>query len=83
MALISNLVHGTPLSYKDPCKFSFAHGGKDGWPHPVDFTTYNNSIDFLKNAIKEARLKDKSRYNALRRLNRFNQEALRNLKSIM
>jgi len=79
LALISNLVHGTPLSWKDPVKYSFAHGGKDGWPHPVDFKTFNNSINFLKTAIKGSRLKDKSRYKALRRLNNFNQEILKNI----
>jgi uncharacterized protein len=80
LALISNLIHGTPLSWKDPCKFSFTHGGKDGWPEPVDQKRYNHSIDFLNNSIKDARLNDRNRLRALRRLNRFNEEIIRNLK---
>jgi hypothetical protein len=80
LALISNLVHGTPLSWKDPCKFSFTHGGKDGWPEPVDQKRYNNSIEFLDNAIKDARLNNRNRLRALKRLNSFNQGVLRGLK---
>jgi hypothetical protein len=36
LALASELVHGTPATMRDPARFSFAHGGKDGTPFPVD-----------------------------------------------
>jgi len=32
LALISELVYGVKYSVKDPARFSFAHGGKDGFP---------------------------------------------------
>src|SRR5439155_3391694 len=35
LSLVSEVVHGTPASMRDPARFSFAHGGKDGTPFPV------------------------------------------------
>ena len=29
-------VYETPVSLRDPASYSFAHGGKDGYPYPVD-----------------------------------------------
>src|SRR6202008_4545731 len=41
LALASELVHGTAASLRDPARFAFAHGGKDGTPFPVDKVTYD------------------------------------------
>lgn len=71
LALISHLIHGTELSWKDPVKYSFSHGGKDGWPFPVNEKIYNKSIDFLGQAIKNAKLGNKERSFALKRLNKY------------
>jgi hypothetical protein len=68
LALIGELLYGTSPSFRDPARYSFAHGGKDGYPYPVDKTTYNNSIAFLELAIKKARIGDGDRLNALRKL---------------
>jgi len=68
LALISELVYGAPASTKDPARFSFAHGGKDGIPYPVDRKTYNQSIEFLKEAINKAKLGHYEKLHALRRL---------------
>jgi len=69
LALISELIYGEKPSWNDPVyKFTFAHGGKDGVPHEVDLPTYSNSISFLKNAIENAKIKDKDRLNLLKRL---------------
>jgi len=43
LALVSDLVYGTRPSWRDPVKYSFAHGGKDGFTYPVDRDTYDNS----------------------------------------
>jgi uncharacterized protein len=43
LALASELVHGTPATMCDPARFSFAHGGKDGTPFPVDRLTYDKT----------------------------------------
>ncbi len=71
LALISHLIYGTDLSWKDPVKFSFAHGGKDGWPFPVEREKFRENIDFLKKAIYDAKLGNKEKTIALKRLNGF------------
>lgn len=68
LALISELVHGTSLSWEDPARFSFAHGGKDGYPYPVDKETYDRSIEIMEAAIKRSRCGIREREEALRRL---------------
>ena len=44
LTLIADLAYGTAASWKDPVKFSFAHGGKDGHPYPVDCKLYDDSV---------------------------------------
>lgn len=56
LTLISELVYNTPASIKDPARFSFAHGGKDGHPYPVDRENYDKTIELLEKAIKNAKL---------------------------
>jgi len=68
LSLISELVYNTPVSLRDPASYSFAHGGKDGHPYPVDRKTYDNSIQFLAQAVDKARIGDKEKLEALRRL---------------
>lgn len=73
LALISDLIYGDKPSWKDPIKFTFAHGGKDSVPRPVDLPTYSKSIEYLENAIKQAKIHDKERLYALKRLHNFPQ----------
>jgi hypothetical protein len=49
LALVSELIYGTAPSWKDPAKYSFAHGGKDGIPYPVDRRTYHKTIEIIEN----------------------------------
>ncbi|MDZ7737417.1 MAG: DUF763 domain-containing protein [Gammaproteobacteria bacterium] len=42
LALVAEIIHGTPASMRDPARFAFAHGGKDGIPYPVDRGTYRS-----------------------------------------
>ncbi len=74
LSLISELVHGIAPSYRDPARYTFAHGGKDGIPYPVDRKTYDQSIELLSIAIKKARLGLSEKNNALNRLNRMRME---------
>lgn len=71
LALISELIYGVSPSWRDPAKYSFAHGGKDGTPFPVDRETYDHSIRTLKEALEGARLDKKEKYEAIRRLARY------------
>lgn len=69
LSLISELVYGKPASYKDPVRFSFAHGGKDGHPYPVNIRQYDLSIQILKDAVSQASIGRTNKLKALKRLN--------------
>ncbi|WP_294187996.1 DUF763 domain-containing protein [uncultured Sphingobacterium sp.] len=56
LALVSEVIHGAPSRFKDPARFSFAHGGKDGHPFPVPLTIYDESIQILKKGIEKSKL---------------------------
>ncbi len=68
LSLISELVYGSKPSFSDPAKFSFAHGGKDGYPYPVDRKNYDRSIEVLEKAIRKAKIGQRDKLEALRRL---------------
>jgi hypothetical protein len=69
LALVSELLYGRKPSFEDPVRFSFAHGGKDGHPYPVDRKTYENTINFLHRTLNSAKLGRADKLSALRRLN--------------
>lgn len=71
LALVSDLIYGKPPSWKDPARFSFAHGGKDGVPYPVDKRTYQRTIEILESATQAAKVEQKEKLNAVRRLHEF------------
>ncbi|MFH1775239.1 MAG: DUF763 domain-containing protein [Chloroflexota bacterium] len=70
LSLISELVYGVAPSYEDPARYSFAHGGKDGIPYPVDRETYDQSIKLLARALNKTRLGREEKRQALNRLKR-------------
>lgn len=71
LAMIADLVYGAKASTRDPAKYSFAHGGKDGFPYPVDKPNYDRSISVVKKAVERAKVGDREKVDALRRLSRF------------
>ena len=71
LALASELVHGTPATMRDPARFSFAHGGKDGTPFPVDKLTYDRTIEILDKAINRSAIDRSEKVKAFRRLATF------------
>lgn len=71
LALISDLVYGQKASWEDPVKYSFAHGGKDGFPYPVDREVYDHSIKTIQDALNQAKIDNKEKYNAIKRLNKY------------
>ncbi len=66
LSLISELIYGSKLSWKDPARYSFAHGGKDGHPYPVQRETYDRSIQILKRALQKAKLLRSEKIHALK-----------------
>ena len=71
LALISEVAYGAEPSYKDPVSYSFAHGGKDGHPYPINRAHYDKSIETLERAIKEAKIGRREKLDALKRLGRI------------
>ena len=79
LALVAEVVHGTPSRFSDPARFSFAHGGKDGHPFPVPLKTYDESLNFLRHALDHAKCGQtgqgmdfgREKLAGLKRLNRF------------
>lgn len=71
LALIAEVIHGTPTRFSDPARFSFALGGKDRHPFPVPLKTYDESIAILRRGLDAARLGDAEKTDGLRRLGRF------------
>jgi hypothetical protein len=68
LALISEVIYGAKTSWKDPVKYSFALGGKDGVPFPVDRESYDESIQFLQSRVERTRLESGDKHEALERL---------------
>ncbi len=71
LALVAELVYGEAPSWADPVKFSFAYGGKDGVPFPVDRRAMDESIQILKKSVEEARIGETDKLRSLQRLRRF------------
>ncbi len=71
LAFIAEVVHGTPVRFSDPARFSFALGGKDGHPFPVPLKTYDESIAVLRGALDGAKVEGGEKIEGFRRLDRF------------
>jgi hypothetical protein len=73
LALASELIYGAQASTRDPARFAFAHGGKDGIPYPVDRETYDKTIHVLGRAVDRASVDRSEKVRALKRLAAFQQ----------
>jgi hypothetical protein len=71
LALVAEVVHGAPSRFNDPARFAFAHGGKDGHPHPVPLKTYDESLHFLRNTLNAAKVGHTEKLDGFRRLDGF------------
>lgn len=74
LTLVSEVIHGTPSRFSDPARFSFAHGGKDGHPFPVPTSVYDETIEVFNTSIRQAKLGEKDKSDALRNLSKISQE---------
>lgn len=75
LTLVSEVIHGTPSRFKDPARFAFAHGGKDGHPFPVPIKVYDETIGVLQTAIHKAKLGSSEKTDAIKRLTQIAQKA--------
>jgi hypothetical protein len=68
LAMVAEVVHGTPYRFSDPARFSLSHGGKDRHPFPVPLKVYDETIRVLKSAVQGAKLGRDEQLGALKRL---------------
>lgn len=71
ISLVAELIFGCKASWEDPIRFTFAFGGKDGVPHPIDRKSYDQSISFLHSAIEGAEISPTERTEILKRLAKY------------
>ena len=79
LALVSEIVHGDSSRFDDPARFSFAVGGKDGRPHPVDTESYDETIEILKDSVEKSKLGYNDKSKALKRLHKATVKTEKNL----
>ena len=68
LSLVSEIIYGAKPSYEDPARYSFAHGGKDAIPYPVDRETYDKTIEVMRKAVSKSRIPFTDKQKALARL---------------
>jgi hypothetical protein len=75
LALVSEVIYGTPTRFEDPARFSFAHGGKDGHPFPVPTKVYDETIATLQTAIQKSKIGNSDKLLAIRKLSEISRNA--------
>jgi len=68
LSLVSEIIYGAKPSYEDPARYSFAVGGKDGTPYPVDKSTYDNVLKVMEKGIQKSRVTIREKVEAQKRL---------------
>jgi len=68
LSLVSEVIYGAAPSYEDPARYSFAHGGKDATPYPVDTRTYDTTIEFFRGVVRKSRISFTEKNKILARL---------------
>lgn len=74
LALVAEIIYGKPTSWRDPVRFTYAHGGKDGVPYPVDRDTYDHTIKMLREVVDQAKVDAEERRRALKRLAEYGEK---------
>jgi len=72
LALVAEVIYGARPSYEDPARYSFAHGGKDSTPYPVDCPTYDQTIQYLKEYVQKSKIPFFEKQKIIKRLDREN-----------
>jgi len=75
MALVSEVIYGTPSRSSDPARFSFANGGKDGHPFPVPVNVYDETLKVLSAAVGKAKIGESDKLQAIRKLSELSYQA--------
>ena len=70
LAMASEVIHGDATRFEDPARFSFAVGGKDGRPHPMDTKAMRETVDMLRDSVDKSKLDQKDKSSAIKRLHK-------------
>jgi Uncharacterized conserved protein len=76
LSLIAELLTGAKPSFEDPARYSFAFGGKDGIPYPVDRKTYDKTLEVIEKAIKKTNISPYEKDKALKRMENTTKKSL-------
>ncbi len=68
LSYLAEVIYGEKPSFTDPVKFSFAVGGKDGVPKPVNVADYDRAIEFYSDVLRGTRERDSTLENLARKL---------------
>jgi hypothetical protein len=71
LALVSQLIYGDEPSWEDPVRYSFAYGGKDGVPYPVERKAMDESVAFLSDVVRNADVGKQEKLDAFKRLETY------------
>ena len=71
LALVSEVIHGSPTRFTDPARFAFAHGSKGAIPIPVPTAVYDEVIATLQNSVEKAKIGRTDKLDALKKLSRM------------
>jgi hypothetical protein len=71
LSLLAELIYHAPASRRDPASYSFAHGGKDGFPYPVNRHLYDENIERLRRAVEAAKIGQSEKVQGLKALAKF------------
>ncbi len=80
LTLVSEVVHGTPSRFNDPARFSFAHGGKDGHPYPVQTKVYDETVSELKKALEHSKIGYSEKKKAFKNLSEISRKMEKGFK---
>ncbi len=68
LALLSEVIYGTPARFSDPARFSFAHGGKSGRPFTVPLKLYDENMHFMRQMVQQAKMGQSDKQRAFQKL---------------
>lgn len=56
LALVAELVYNAPACWRDPLRYTFAHGGKDGIPYPVNVKRMEKVSNFFESILEDIKM---------------------------
>lgn len=68
LTLASELIYNVKASRKDPVVYSYAHGGKDGYPYRLNKRLYETTIQELEEILTKIKLRESEKTELFRKL---------------